>query len=70
MIQPRKDDWDDLTELLQDLEGYHQGPRHDLYTIVQAVAEGRATSVKVLTARVMDFVEHMREFNIDATPNS
>ena len=64
-LSPRTDDWDELTELTEDLSGYC-GNRAAVYNAVQAVAEGRAATLDVPVDRVDDFITHMREFRIDA----
>ena len=63
-LSPRTDDWEDLTELTEDLSGYCAN-RAAVYKAVQAVAEGRAAALDVPADRVDDFVAHMREFRID-----
>ena len=64
-LTPRTDDWDDLTELLEDLGRYVGGDAADLYPVVQAIAEGRSAELRVADARVGDLTAHMREFGID-----
>ena len=68
LLHPRSDDWDDLTELLEHLGEYHGGSDTELYAIVQALAEGRDTSMRVAAGQLPEFVLHMREFRIEATP--
>lgn len=64
-LTPRTDDWGDLTELLEDLGQYCDGDAADLYPVVQAIAEGRSTELRISDARVGDLTAHMREFGID-----
>ena len=64
-LRPRTDDWDELTELTEDLGGYSAN-RAAVYNAVQAVAEGRSATLEVPSERVDEFVAHMREFRIDA----
>lgn len=68
-LTPRTDDWDELTELTEDISGYGVEPAA-LYNVVQAIAEGRSATVDVPRGRLDEFVGHMREFRIDATPAS
>ena len=68
-VTPRTDDWDELTELAEDISAYVPD-RAAVYAAVQAIAEGRSASLEVASARVDDFVGHMREFRIDAEPAS
>ena len=67
-LAPRNDNWDDLMELLEDLRGYTPSEDAQLYPVVQAIAEGRSTQLKVYSEDAKVFVDHMREFRIDATP--
>lgn len=69
-LRPLRDDWDDLLELLEDLQGYTGRPQADLYDIVQAIAEGESVEVDVEVARRREFAEHMREFDLEVTPLS
>lgn len=64
-LTPRTDDWDDLTELLEDLGQYVDGGPPTLYPVVQAIAEGRPAELRVSDERVGEFAEHMAEFDID-----
>ena len=64
-VSPRTDDWDELTELAEDLSGYTDN-RAAVYNAIQAVAEGRSATLDIAAARVDEFVAHMREFRIDA----
>ena len=64
-LSARSDDWDDLTELTEDI-GAYTDDRAAVYAAVQAIAEGQAASLHVPAARVGEFVGHMREFRIDA----
>ena len=64
-LSARSDDWDDLTELAEDI-GDYTDDRAAVYAAVQAIAEGQAASLRVPAARVEEFVGHMREFRIDA----
>ena len=64
-LRPRTDDWDELTELTEDLSDYSPN-RAAVYNAVQAVAEGRSATLEVPAERVDEFVAHMREFRIDA----
>lgn len=66
-LTPRTDDWDELTELAEDISAYVPD-RAAVYAAIQAIAEGRTAAVEVPRARVGDFVGHMREFRIDASP--
>lgn len=64
-LTPRTDDWDDLTELLEDLGQYVDSGPASLYPVVQAIAEGRSAELRISDARVGDFTAHMAEFDID-----
>ena len=68
LLQPRSEDWDDLMELLEDLKLYATDDVAALYPVIQAVAEGRDSTIAVKTDTVKDFVAHMREYKLDATP--
>ena len=63
-ISTPSEDWEELTELLEDIAGYTPD-RPTVYAAVQAIAEGRAATLSIPTARVDEFVMHMREFRID-----
>lgn len=66
-LRPRRDDWDDLTELLEDLNPYTPSEKHELYGVVQAIAEGKETTMIVFEKESKEFMTHMREFKIDVT---
>lgn len=66
-LRARSDSWDDLLELLEDLEPYTPAPRDRLYPVVQAIAEGRETRLEVYERSVDEFAQHMREYRIDAS---
>ena len=69
-LSPKGDDFDDLTELIEHLSEYHTGAKADLYTVVQAIAEGHDTSLRVPQDKVKEFVLHMQEFRIEAIPKA
>ena len=64
-LTPRTDNWDDLTELLEDMSQYVGGDQAPVYSVVQAIAEGKPTELRVDASRVAEFTEHMAEFDID-----
>ena len=64
-VSARSDDWDDLTELIEDLSEY-TADRMAVYEAAQAIAEGRAATLAIPSERTGEFVGHMREFRIDA----
>jgi len=66
-LRPRRDDWDDLTELLEDLNPYTPAQMPELYPVVQAIAEGKEASLNVYEKESKEFMGHMREFKIDVT---
>lgn len=66
-LTPRNDDWDDLTELLEDLKAYTPASMTDLYPVVQAIAEGKETKLHVYEKESKEFMMHMREFKINVT---
>lgn len=67
LLQPRSEDWDDLMELLEDLKLYATDDASALYPVIQAIAEGRETTIAIKSDAIKEFIAHMREFKIDAT---
>lgn len=66
-LTPRRDDWDELTELLEDLNPYTPSSMADLYPVVQAIAEGKEAKLHVFEKESKEFMMHMREFKINVT---
>jgi hypothetical protein len=66
-LRPRRDDWNELTELLEDLQAYTPASMADLYPVVQAIAEGKEATMNVYSKESNEFMMHMREFKIDVT---
>jgi len=66
-LTPRNDDWDELTELLEDLNPYTPASLSDLYPVVQAIAEGKEAKLHVYEKESKEFMLHMREFKINVT---
>ncbi len=65
-LSSRRDDWDDLTELVEALSEYVPDDKAAVYTAVQAIAEGEEARVAVAPAQVTEFTAHMQEFDIRA----
>ena len=65
ILRPLSDEWDDLTELLEDLQAYTPEPLTSLYPVVQAIAEGESTQLRIYSDQAKEFVQHMREFAIE-----
>ncbi len=64
-LQARKDDWDELTELLEALEEYVGDDRSSLYEAVQQIAEGMPARLRIEAPQFDEFKAHMAEFRID-----
>ncbi len=62
------DDWDDLAPLTTTLSQYLA--TKEAYRAVQNIAEDEDAHVNVTTPRLQEFIDEMREFDIEVKPST